>query len=213
MYRDWELCMQNWNPAPSGLNLIHSPGISAHMMMNHQMNNHSNNSVLMIRLLWLIVCLRDVLHVSDAMLGNMLDVTLTDSSKYDSELHHLDVQMRQLTLPFLGEKQQFPTSCSEVQNAKADPPRKLESWKTLYFNSLKSLNPLEPEFPITTSFTHCEHDQMKQPTLTAETWGSISSKKLKVLMQEKNQLDSPKTEKIEEFICCVGPLPPPLISY
>ena len=108
------------------------------------------------------------------MLGNMLDVTFADSSKHDSELHHLGVQIRQLTLPFLGEKQQFLASRSEVQNAKEDPPKKLESWKALHFSSLKGLYPLEPEFPTTTSFTHYEHEQMKQPILTVETWGSIS---------------------------------------
>ena len=43
-------------------------------------------------------------HVFDAMLGNMLDATLADSSKYDSELYHLGVQIGQLTLLFLQEK-------------------------------------------------------------------------------------------------------------
>ena len=62
VFRDWELCMQNWNLAPSGPNLIHSPGIAAHMMMNHQMNNHLNISVLMIRLLWLTV-VREMVHI------------------------------------------------------------------------------------------------------------------------------------------------------
>ena len=75
----------------------------------------------------------------------MLDATLADSSKYDSELHHLIVQMRQLPLPFLREKQQLP-AC-QVQNAEADPPRKLESWNALHFSSLKRLKSLGTLIP------------------------------------------------------------------
>ena len=89
-------------------------------MMNHQMNNHLNSSVLMIRLLWLTVCSRNVSHVSDEMLGNMLDVTFADSSKHDSELHHLGVQIRQLTLPFLGEKLLMPRVPDDPRSCQMD---------------------------------------------------------------------------------------------
>ena len=59
------------------------------------------------------------------MLGNMIDATLADSSKYDSKLYHIRVQMRQPTLPFHREKQQLIARHSEDHNAKADLPRKL----------------------------------------------------------------------------------------
>ena len=59
------------------------------------------------------------------MLGNMVDATLVDSSKYDSKLHHISVQMRQSTLPFHWEKQHLTTRHSEDHNAKADLPKKL----------------------------------------------------------------------------------------
>ena len=55
----------------------------------------------------------------------MIDATLADSSKYDSKLYHIRVQMRQPTLPFHREKQQLIARHSEDHNAKADLPRKL----------------------------------------------------------------------------------------
>ena len=97
--------------ALSGPNLIHSPRITAHMMMNHQMINKVVQFWPSIEYLSFddpstlaYSCSRDCSHVSDAMLGNILNSTLAYSIKYDSELHHLSVQMGQLTLPFLQEK-------------------------------------------------------------------------------------------------------------
>ena len=149
----------------------------------------------MIRLLWLTVCSRNVSHVSGEMLGNMLDVTFADSSKHDSELHHLGVQIRQLTLPFLGEKQQFLASRSEVQNAKEDPPKKLESWKALHFSSLKKFKSLGTRIPYYYKF-HPLWTWANEAAYTNS--GDLrfnKFQKLKALMQEKNQLDSPKIEK------------------
>ena len=132
----------------------------------------------------------------------MLDATLADWSKYDSELHHLIVQMRQLPLPFLREKQQLP-AC-QVQNAEADPPRKLESWNALHFSSLKRLKSLGTLIPYYYEL-HPLWTWANEPAYTNtgdlrfnkfKNWRSWCKKK------KKNQLDSPKTEKEEEFLCC-----------
>ena len=55
-------CMPCWNLTPRGPNLINSPGITAHMMMSHEMNNHLNSLVLIIFLLWLTI-VREMFHM------------------------------------------------------------------------------------------------------------------------------------------------------
>ena len=93
------------------------------------------------------------------------------------------------------QKQQFLASRSEVQNAKEDPPKKLESWKAFHFSSLKKFKSLGTRIPYYYKF-HPLWTWANEAAYTNS--GDLrfnKLKKLKALMQEKNQLDSPKIEK------------------